>query len=280
MNDFLVSIALILGSILGLGLIVSPQSWLRGISQCFIYAFLYLFCILPEVYVLLVAVCLCLGMNWELARACSLSARKTVIFAISAGIACFITGTAYPVYMLLVLGFSLALLVQESRLEKHSKTTAASICILSILSLSCFYLIRITEQGTAWCLLILFLANIFDAFSMLIGKAIGKHSLSPKISPGKTWEGSIGGMIITAAISPYLCIQVGLQLSEVLLISSVCVLCLLALCGDLLASILKRQQNLKDYSNIIPGHGGLLDRFDSYLFCIPSMFVFIHICSQ
>ena len=280
MNDFLVSIALILGSILGLGLIVSPQSWLRGISQCFIYAFLYLFCTLPETYVLFIAVCLCLGMNWELARASSLSTGKTAIFAISASITCFLTGTDYPVYMLPVLGICLALLLLETRLEKHSKTAAASICILSILSLSSFYLIRITEQGIAWCLLILFLANIFDAFSMLIGKAIGKHSLAPKISPGKTWEGSIGGMIITAAISPYLCTQVGLQLSEVLLISSICVLCLLALCGDLLASILKRQQNLKDYSNIIPGHGGLLDRFDSYLLCIPSMFVLIQLYSQ
>ena len=114
---------------------------------------------------------------------------------------------------------------------------------------------------------------------MLVGKAIGKHPLMPKVSPGKTWEGCIGGLIMTSVISPILFHQLELQIPLHFILTLSLSICLLALGGDLLASIVKRQQGLKDYSQLIPGHGGLLDRFDSYLLSTPSLFLLILIIS-
>ncbi len=96
----------------------------------------------------------------------------------------------------------------------------------------------------------------FDGFSQIVGQLIGGPKLAPGISPGKTWSGFLGGLGMGIATGFYLEMDLALALAA----------CLLAFLGDMLASAIKRRAGVKDYSTLIPGHGGILDRFDSFLF--------------
>ncbi|MCA1589359.1 MAG: phosphatidate cytidylyltransferase [Acidobacteria bacterium] len=113
-----------------------------------------------------------------------------------------------------------------------------------------------------------------DAGAYFTGRAFGERKLAPKISPGKTWEGLIGGLIAAAAFAalstflffPELPYQVSIALG--LLLAAIGVL------GDLVESAMKRGSNIKDAARILPGHGGLLDRLDSLLFSAPILYYF------
>ena len=102
----------------------------------------------------------------------------------------------------------------------------------------------------------------FDGFSQISGQLFGKTKLAPSISPGKTIEGLTGGALIAIATSTLLWYNEPLQNR----IPFGFFVCVMALAGDLLASYYKRKCGVKDYSSLIPGHGGFLDRFDSLIF--------------
>ena len=104
----------------------------------------------------------------------------------------------------------------------------------------------------------------FDGFSQVCGQMLGRHRLAPRISPGKTIEGSVGGLLAAAGMALVLRPLVGWSLPRSLL--ACCFIVAAALTGDLLASLVKRRSGIKDYGNLLPGHGGILDRFDSFLF--------------
>ena len=104
----------------------------------------------------------------------------------------------------------------------------------------------------------------FDGFSQVSGQLVGRHRLAPRISPGKTIEGSIGGLLF--AIGMALALRPVTGLGALQSFVACCFVVSAALTGDLLASFIKRRSDIKDYSNLLPGHGGILDRFDSFLF--------------
>jgi len=104
----------------------------------------------------------------------------------------------------------------------------------------------------------------FDGFSQVAGQLLGRHQLAPRISPGKTIEGSAGGLL--CAIGMALVLQPITAWSVQFSLLACCFIVAAALTGDLLASLVKRKSNIKDFSNLLPGHGGILDRFDSFLF--------------
>ena len=116
-----------------------------------------------------------------------------------------------------------------------------------------------------------------DVFAYFIGKFMGKHKIFPNISPNKTWEGTIGGFIaaiLWGLASYYIWYFVELQLIQWLVLGAVC--SVFGIIGDLVASKLKRSLNIKDTGNMLPGHGGLIDRFDAFIFAMP--FVVFTIC--
>lgn len=120
-----------------------------------------------------------------------------------------------------------------------------------------------------------------DTFAYLCGRAFGKHKLAPKISPNKTIEGSIGGWVFAFLISfvfAKLCVAQGYIAADHLLALSVAsfLLPLVGQIGDLVFSAIKRFYQIKDYSNLLPGHGGVLDRVDSLLFNLV-VFNFIYL---
>jgi phosphatidate cytidylyltransferase len=104
----------------------------------------------------------------------------------------------------------------------------------------------------------------FDGFSQVAGQLLGKHQLAPRISPGKTIEGSAGGLLFAVGMALVLRPVSGWSVRWSLV--ACCFIVAAALAGDLLASFVKRRSNIKDFGNLLPGHGGILDRFDSFLF--------------
>lgn len=134
--------------------------------------------------------------------------------------------------------------------------------------LSHFVSLRLKPQGFSWLLLALALTWINDSMAYFVGSAWGRHKLWPRVSPKKTWEGLFGGLVSTLVGGGLL----AHYLVNVPTWSGVLLGLLIAIAatfGDLAVSLLKRMAQLKDSSNLIPGHGGILDRLDSLMFTVP-----------
>lgn len=111
-----------------------------------------------------------------------------------------------------------------------------------------------------------------DTFAYLVGKFFGKHKMAPKISPKKTWEGYAGGVVLTLVLSYFIqTYQPDLRGNWMVVGFLVAAFAPL---GDLVESQLKRTFAVKDSGNIIPGHGGVLDRLDSFLICVPVVYLY------
>ncbi|MBR5326605.1 MAG: phosphatidate cytidylyltransferase [Prevotella sp.] len=123
---------------------------------------------------------------------------------------------------------------------------------------------------------------INDTGAYICGSLLGKHKLFPRISPGKSWEGSIGGGILVMAVAVlvwYLTEQYNmndLQLSAIQWAGLGLTVVIFGTWGDLIESLFKRTLGIKDSGNILPGHGGMLDRFDSSLLAIPAAVVYLY----
>lgn len=114
-----------------------------------------------------------------------------------------------------------------------------------------------------------------DTYAYLVGSLIGKRKLNERISPGKTWEGTIGGGVLTMASSYIIAGWFPeIEFKHWLVISLLVVV--FGTLGDLFESLLKRQAGIKDSGKIMPGHGGILDRFDSLMFVTPFVYVYLN----
>ena len=113
-----------------------------------------------------------------------------------------------------------------------------------------------------------------DTGAYYMGKNLGKHKLVPKISPGKTWEGVAGGLILSSVFAAIASATFFPELPYKFSIPLAIVMTLVGLFGDLAESAMKRGSNTKDAASILPGHGGLLDRLDSLLFNAPILYYF------
>ena len=141
-------------------------------------------------------------------------------------------------------------------------------------SLSLFVLLRSETDGILWIFFLLVMVFAGDTGALYTGKFFGKHKLSPFISPGKTIEGSMGGMLL-AIIVGYLFVLLFLpQLNMPSIFIFIIIINIAGQTGDLFESELKRTGNIKDSGNILPGHGGILDRIDALLFAVPVAYLF------
>ena len=176
------------------------------------------------------------------------------------------------VYVLLLFAEAIA---SHKRIGLEKLGGAFFLSVVIPFFLSSFLRIRHMEHWEYLILLPLVAAFISDAFALFAGMAFGKHKLAPELSPKKTVEGAVGGfagavvctMVYGAVLQfgfqvpvDYLCLAVygalGSAVSQL---------------GDLSFSYIKREYGIKDFGNILPGHGGILDRFDSVIFCAPLM---------
>ena len=129
----------------------------------------------------------------------------------------------------------------------------------------------------------LFAAWLTDTFAYFSGRLLGKHKMCPEISPKKTVEGAIGGVLggVLSCVILFIIFDKkfftvhSFGIVWVIVVSAV--LSLVGMCGDLTASVVKRNFGVKDFGNILPGHGGVMDRFDSGLFVLAMLYVFVTI---
>ena len=112
-----------------------------------------------------------------------------------------------------------------------------------------------------------------DTFAYFAGSFLGRHKLCPSISPGKTVEGFVGGLIGTTASVAGLGVLFGFDV-QVMAVLGLCI-CIIATLGDLVESVMKRYTGIKDSGHIIPGHGGIWDRFDSVIYTVPFVYYFV-----
>ena len=126
------------------------------------------------------------------------------------------------------------------------------------------YFVSIDESNYVLFGLIIFNTAIFDTFAYVIGSKIGKRLIVKKISPKKTLEGLIGGLFATVVFGMLIKLMLFNGLLNIFIIGGI-----FAFFGDLFISYFKRKSGVKDTGNILPGHGGVLDRIDSHLFATP-----------
>lgn len=124
-------------------------------------------------------------------------------------------------------------------------------------------------NGAIWLLYVMFLVWGADSGAYLFGKLFGRHKLAPKVSPGKTWQGVIGGLFTSAVIAWLFSRWVKLDISTLALLICSVMAALASVLGDLTESMLKREAGIKDSGHLIPGHGGVLDRIDSLMAAVP-----------
>jgi phosphatidate cytidylyltransferase len=125
--------------------------------------------------------------------------------------------------------------------------------------------LRILEMGKIWVFWLLFIIVTSDTCAYFIGRAIGKHFVVPSISPKKTWEGSIGGLVCSIIIAVIFGIVFSLPVPWWQMVILGAIINIFTQLGDFVESLLKRNIGVKDSSKLIPGHGGVLDRMDSFI---------------
>lgn len=136
-----------------------------------------------------------------------------------------------------------------------------------------FHIYFLDKTDYVW--LVFIMAFGTDTFAYIAGNLFGSHKLCPKLSPKKTIEGSIGGILGSLVLTIIYSIYIGIPISWHLILLSV-IVSIMSQVGDLAASKIKRMAGIKDYGFIMPGHGGILDRFDSIIICAPLVYYYVY----
>ncbi|MDR0987213.1 MAG: phosphatidate cytidylyltransferase [Ruminococcus sp.] len=193
------------------------------------------------------------------------------------------TAARYVFCLLCVLILFISLLKNHKTMAFEKLCYMLTTTMLSTLSMCCLVMLLRGGgiHGVNYVLLCLIGAWLGDSGAYFVGRKFGKHKLCPNISPKKTVEGAIGGLLtVTASFVIYsICYHAVMKhffsteftvnFIPIIIIGFICGL--LGIAGDLSASVIKREYGIKDFGKIMPGHGGLMDRFDSVLFVAPFM---------
>lgn len=143
------------------------------------------------------------------------------------------------------------------------------------LPLAMLVLIDIRPNGKVWIFLLLTVIFANDTGAFYFGRFFGKHKLHEAVSPNKTWEGAIGGLLCSIIAATWFMYVLHLRPMDINVLVLVLALSIAGQIGDLSASMLKRNHGVKDSGKILPGHGGMLDRIDGLLFSIPILYLFL-----
>ena len=143
--------------------------------------------------------------------------------------------------------------------------------------LSYVYQIRTLERGLYLAFLVFLCSWGCDTCAYCVGVLIGKHKMAPVLSPKKSWEGAVGGVVGAALLTLIYCFvfqgSMGSTHRDIIMLCMICAIgAIISMIGDLTASAIKRNYDIKDYGKLIPGHGGILDRFDSVIFTAPIIY--------
>ena len=202
----------------------------------------------------------------------------------------FTSETLFQIILVSILGYSL---FELFKIKEKKSIYVWIIFILVLINMSLIFPIA-NSSGRSFFFTALLISVFTDIFALVFGKLFGKRFIYPSISPNKTLEGTLLGLVIPSSVFlflGYLFIQYEISgaeaFSEFLVISLfidsfgylitffiILISSLASISGDLLASKSKRLMGIKDFGNLLPGHGGILDRIDSHIACIPIFFIF------
>lgn len=240
-------------------------------------------------FVLLAAAALCLGAV-EVHQALERKGMHAAIVPIVVGTAVSIIGAwlvaqfdfiAPPTFIVACLGATI-LASFTSRLkggpEGFLRDVAASALIIAYIPLlGVFISLLMRESNGSFRILAIVLCVIAaDTGAYAVGSLLGKHKLAPQISPSKTWEGVIGAVAISAVMG-VACVLLFLDAAWWVGIIFGVLVALAGTLGDLVESLIKRDAGIKDMSNFLPGHGGVMDRLDSMLVAVPVGWLVLHL---
>ncbi len=222
--------------------------------------------------------------GWEWARLSGLagvSGRIAYVALLLLGMAGLYFGLtvdnlALAVFVLALVWWSMALMMvlsfpQGSEMWRRSGLARgiAGLFILLPAWLALVVLHGQVEDGPGWVILLVMLVWAADTGAYFAGRALGRHKLAPKVSPGKTWEGAAGGLLLALLIallgSLWLSPGGGMVAFVVLVLLTIAI----SVLGDLVESLFKRITDIKDSGGLLPGHGGMLDRIDSLTAAAP-----------
>lgn len=172
-------------------------------------------------------------------------------------------------FLFIVLNFMIYIFIKETSLRKLLEILFIGFYVVFFMS----HMILMQKSPFIW--LIYIIAFGTDTFAYFTGRFFGRHKLYPQVSPNKTVEGAIGGIIGCVIISLLYFDYLRINKYIYIIIFSVCA-SIFSMVGDLVASKIKREYGIKDFGNCLPGHGGILDRFDSVLFVAPIVYYFIN----
>ena len=214
-----------------------------------------------------------------------------VPFYVSFDLGWFIPFTALTMVAVLVIASLLLMLKMYAKTRFENVAIGLFACLAIPNSLACLSRVVtlcdansavLTRANAVYLLLMsMYCAWLNDTFALFVGMKFGKHKMSPNISPKKSIEGALGGIVGTTlfAVATFLiCDNFYFKLHNLklwMVIIGIPVLCVMGICGDLAASVIKRNYGVKDFGTLLPEHGGATDRIDSFLLTLPTVYLIL-----
>jgi phosphatidate cytidylyltransferase len=233
-------------------------------------------------FLLLVVSCICLHEFFQLTSSRLPWVTRAIAFVLCfVCLALFSQGSTLPASVLLCFTVMICLsyyLFSDPELRKKAVGDAATVALGFLyigLPLSLLVLVDRAPRGNVWIFFLLTIIFLGDTGAFYCGQFLGKHKLYAAVSPGKTWEGAVGGFASSVLGGVFFSQILSLHdsVGTIAMVSGV--LSIAGQVGDLVESMIKRNYGVKDSGSILPGHGGFLDRVDSLLFAIPVCYAFV-----
>ena len=257
----------------------------RTLTGAVVLVFVYAWLFFSHIPLVLHIGTLALGILaiFEILRICKTDKPKNCYYIMTVSVLLLILPIPqYDYLMMLILSVALIffgiMMASKEQIKEFNFTFATVVSIVAVLLFKSIPTLRNLDNGLYYLTFAVTACFVTDVAALLFGKAFGSHKLCPKISPKKTVEGAVGGVICTVLVAAIAAVLLDkyevLRFDTTSLIIWSVLVSVVGQFGDLCMSVVKRIAGVKDFGNLLPGHGGILDRFDSHMFAVAFTLVF------